>query len=119
LSGCWFRADAREATAFAPHTTVLLVDPPGMGGSDLLPSELGVDFLADCLEQVLDEHGIQRANVVAASYGTPSAVALAAKSPERIDRVKPYPIHVPVHPVTWKSGRADCRVQCVARPRPN
>src|SRR5690606_20499768 len=70
-----------------PHTTVLLVDPPGMGRSDLLPSSADVDYLADCLVQVLDERGIECANVVAASYGTPSAYRLAVHHPERVDRI--------------------------------
>lgn len=78
---------ARFARSFAPHTTVVLADPPGIGRSDLLPAGYGIDFLAACLEQVLDEHGIERATLVAASYGTPSAYRLAQRCPDRIERV--------------------------------
>lgn len=89
VSGAFQSMDswARFARAFAPRTTVLLVDPPGMGRSDLLPSSAGVDYLAECLRQVLDERGIERANVVAASYGTPSAYRLASRYPDRVDRI--------------------------------
>lgn len=89
VSGAFQSMDSwtRFMRAFAPQTTVLLVDPPGMGRSDPLPAEVGVDFLADCLEQVLDEHGIERANIVAASYGTPSAFELARTRPERVERL--------------------------------
>jgi pimeloyl-ACP methyl ester carboxylesterase len=58
-----------------------------MGRSDPLPPDVGIDFLAECLEQVLDEHGVERANIVAASYGTPSAFELARRRPERVDRL--------------------------------
>lgn len=78
---------ARFAKIFARYSSVLLVDPPGMGRSDLLPPEFGVDFLADCLLQILDAHGFDRINVVAASYGTPAAYRLAQRFPERIERV--------------------------------
>lgn len=89
ISGAFQTMDswARFAEAFAPHTTVLLVDPPGMGRSDTLPPDFGIDFLAGCLEQVLDENGIGRANLIAASYGTPSAYHLAATRPDRVDRI--------------------------------
>jgi len=89
VSGAFQTMDSwsRFARTFAPHTTVLLVDPPGMGGSDLLPADRGVDFLAQCLGQVLDECNLSRCSVVAASYGTPSAVLLAATRPQHIDRI--------------------------------
>jgi pimeloyl-ACP methyl ester carboxylesterase len=89
VSGAFQSMDswARFTRAFAAHTTVLLVDLPGMGRSDPLPADIGIGFLADCLEQVLDEHGIERANVVAASYGTPSAFELARTRPTRVERL--------------------------------
>lgn len=102
VSGAFQTMDSwsRFARTFARRTTVLLVDPPGMGASDLLPSDVGVDFLAGCLTQVLDEWEIERAHVVAASYGTPTAFRLAQTRPERVDRValvgtmKALPVHL-------------------------
>jgi pimeloyl-ACP methyl ester carboxylesterase len=89
VSGAFQTMDswARFTHRFAASTTVLLVDPPGMGRSDPLPPDVGIDFLAECLEQVLDEHGVERATIVAASYGTPSAFELARRRPERVDRL--------------------------------
>ena len=102
VSGAFQTMDswARYARLFAPHTTVLLVDPPGMGDSDLLPPEAGVDYLAGCLAQVLDERGIEKATLISASYGTPAAFMLAAHCPERVDRIvlagtmKEIPSHI-------------------------
>ena len=89
VSGAFQTMDSwsRFGRAFSPHTTVLLVDPPGMGRSDLLPADRGVHFLAECLGQMLDECGLRRCSVVAASYGTPSALMLAAIRPEQVDRI--------------------------------
>lgn len=89
VSGAFQSMDSwtRFARAFAPRTTVLLVDPPGMGRSDLLHPDAGVDYLADCLAQVADERGIERINVVAASYGTPAAYRFAVRYPERVERI--------------------------------
>lgn len=89
VSGAFQTMDswARFARAFQPHTTVLLVDPPGMGQSDLLPAHFGVDFLAECLLHLMDGLGYERINVVAASYGTPAAFRLAQLHPDRLERV--------------------------------
>ena len=89
LSGAFQTMDswARFASLFAPHTTVLLMDPPGMGRSDLLPPEFGVDFLAACVHQLIDTERIDRINIVAASYGTPAAYRFAQLHPERVGRI--------------------------------
>ena len=102
VSGAFQTMDswARFARAFAPLTTVLLVDPPGMGQSDVLPSRYGLDFLAECLCQLVDAVGAERINVVAASYGTPAALRLAQRFPDRVERVvlagtmKEIPSHI-------------------------
>ena len=89
VSGAFQTMDswARFARAFAPRTTVLLVDPPGMGQSDVLPSRYGLDFLAECLCHLVDAVDAERVNVVAASYGTPAALRLAQRFPDRVERV--------------------------------
>ena len=89
VSGAFQTMDSwsRFARVFAEHTTVLLVDPPGMGGSGVLEPEHGADFLADSLLRVLDDQRIERVNVAAASYGTPAAVRLAQLHPDRVSRV--------------------------------
>ena len=88
------------ARAFGPLTTVVLVDPPGMGRSDLLPEAFGIDYLAHTVRQLLDHLAIDRINIVAASYGTPAAFRLAQLYPDRVGRValagtmKEIPAHV-------------------------
>lgn len=89
VSGAFQTMDSwtRFAKAFRPHTSVILIDPPGMGRSDLLPATYDVDFLADCILQLIDELGCDKVNVVAASYGTPAAFRLAQLAPQRLTRV--------------------------------
>src|SRR5688500_8308871 len=71
----------RFARAFQPYTTVVLVDPPGMGRSAVLPPDAGLDVLAGCLLRVLDELDLAQVTLVAASYGTPAAYRLAQLQP--------------------------------------
>jgi pimeloyl-ACP methyl ester carboxylesterase len=78
---------ARFANLFVPYTTVLLMDPPGMGWSDVLPPEFGVDFLAGCVDQLVETHQFRRINIIAASYGTPAAYRFAQLHPDRVDRI--------------------------------
>lgn len=73
--------------AFRPHATVLLVDPPGTGESDVLPAELGFDFLARCVLHALDHLDVDTVNLVAASYGTPVGIRVAQLQPERLSRI--------------------------------
>ena len=89
LSGAFQTMDswARFANLFAPWTTVLLMDPPGMGRSDLLPAEFGVDFLAECVHQLVDTLRLDRINIVAASYGTPAAYRFAQRYPDRVEQI--------------------------------
>lgn len=75
------------AERFEPTTTVLLADLPGMGRSDLLPREYGLDFLARAAHDVLRAAGIDRAYVVGASYGSPIAYTLAQQHPGAVDRL--------------------------------
>lgn len=118
VSGAFQTMDswAKFARAFRPHTTVLLVDPPGMGQSDLLPSEFGVDFLAECILQLIDALGLDRINIVAASYGTPAAFRLAQLHPERLEHVvlagtmKRIPEHI--QDKVWESIETALRGDC-------
>lgn len=70
----------------------LLLDRPGCGLSDPLPApfeDLGaLERFSDLLlVDVLDALGIERANIVATSYGGYTALRTAAAHPERVDRV--------------------------------
>ncbi len=89
VSGAFQTMDSwsRFARVFHERTTVILVDPPGMGSSSVLPPDVGVNFLAECLRMVIDDAGCDVVNVIAASYGTPAAHRLAQIAPETIDKV--------------------------------
>jgi pimeloyl-ACP methyl ester carboxylesterase len=89
VSGAFQNMDSwsRFANVFAKLTTVVLMDPPGMGKSDVLSPEFGSDFLAGCIERVLDELSIERINIIAASYGTPAAYRFAQLRPHRVSRI--------------------------------
>jgi pimeloyl-ACP methyl ester carboxylesterase len=52
-----------------PLGNMILADLPGSGSADDLSSDYGFDFLADCLNHLLDELAIPRINLVGVSYG--------------------------------------------------
>jgi pimeloyl-ACP methyl ester carboxylesterase len=89
LSGAFQTMDswARFAKAFTPLTTVVLVDLPGTGRSDVLPPEYGVDFLVESARHLIDAHEFDRVSIVAASYGTPVAYRFAQLHPDRVERI--------------------------------
>lgn len=75
------------AEVFERHTTVLLLDPPGTGNSDVLPATVEFDFLTGCVLDALDALAFERINLVAASYGTPVGLRMAQLHPNRLHRV--------------------------------
>jgi pimeloyl-ACP methyl ester carboxylesterase len=58
-----------------------------MGRSEPLPPEFGIDFLAECILRIADTHELEQINVIAASYGTPTAFRFAQLHPERVGKV--------------------------------
>jgi len=70
-----------------PLGNMLLVDLPGSGCADDLSGDYGFDFLADCLNHLLDELGIPRINLVGVSYGGSIAYEFAHRWPGRINRL--------------------------------
>jgi len=79
------RSLAKFAEVFSASTDVILVDLPGSGASDPLPTGYGGDFLADCVRRLLDHLEIRRANLVGVSFGTAIAHATAQNHPGRVD----------------------------------
>lgn len=77
----WYRC-ARYLNRF---TTVIAIDPPGMGFSPVLPSEYGFDFVADSVRSVLDAKGLDRVALGGASYGGVIAYRFAQLYPERLN----------------------------------
>ena len=58
------------AEIFSLDADVILVDLPGSGASDALPAEYGGEFLAQCVEHLLDHLQLSRANLVGVSFGS-------------------------------------------------
>ena len=84
VSSRYFAPLARELAATNP---VAAVDLPGYGRSERPPRALGVPELADALRAWLDVLGLDRPALVANSMGCQIAVDLAARAPERVDRL--------------------------------
>lgn len=70
-----------------PLGNMLMADLPGSGCADNLSSDHGFDFLADCLNHLLEKLGIPRINLVGVSYGGSIAYEFAQRWPGRINRL--------------------------------
>jgi pimeloyl-ACP methyl ester carboxylesterase len=83
------------------HFDVLAPDHPGFGGSDELPEIRTVPQLAQHYVRLLDALGLDRVDVVGASFGGWVAAELAAAVPGRVERLvlmAPAGLHVPDAP---------------------
>jgi 3-oxoadipate enol-lactonase len=78
--GLW----AAQAAHFADRFTVLVVDPPGHGNSELLTSGFTFEECATVIEQVLDHFGLPRAHVLGNSWGGMVGGTFAALLPDRV-----------------------------------
>jgi pimeloyl-ACP methyl ester carboxylesterase len=76
----WGRLEA----LLAESASVVTVDLPGWGESDLLPARHSMAFLADALHHVLTLAGHERAHVFGGSYGGAVAFRLAQRHPEQV-----------------------------------
>jgi pimeloyl-ACP methyl ester carboxylesterase len=89
LSGAFQTMDSwgKFVDYFHDKTTLILVDLPGVGKSDILPSNYGLDFLAECVENVLIHVSIPKVNVFSASYGSPIGYEFAKHYPHRVSHL--------------------------------
>lgn len=69
------------------HFTVVRYDTRGHGESPVPAGPYSIDDLTDDLVALLDRLQIERAHVVGLSLGGMTAMRLAARNPERVDRV--------------------------------
>ncbi|MGJ6125746.1 3-oxoadipate enol-lactonase [Mycolicibacterium sp. Y3] len=69
------------------HFTVIRYDTRGHGASPVPPGPYSIDDLTDDLVALLDRLDIERAHVVGLSLGGMTAMRLAARNPERVDRM--------------------------------
>jgi 3-oxoadipate enol-lactonase len=72
------------AAQLLPHYRVILVDPPGHGGSAPLAARFDFTACADCIVAILDKLGIERAHYVGNSWGAMIGGTFAALHPHRI-----------------------------------
>jgi 3-oxoadipate enol-lactonase len=77
---------AAQADHFGAARHVILVDPPGHGGSEKLTAPFSFDDCARCIVDILDGLGVQRAHFVGNSWGGMIGGTLAATYPDRIGR---------------------------------
>lgn len=73
--------------ALAKRYRTLAVDLPGFGRSDKYDGDYSTGALADRMFRLLDAKGIERAHLVAHSWGTSIALAMALRHPERVASV--------------------------------
>lgn len=69
------------------HFRVVRYDTRGHGASPVPPGPYTIDDLADDVVALLDRLGVERAHFVGLSLGGMTGMRLAARNPERIDRL--------------------------------
>lgn len=80
--GMW----AAQAQEFETDHRVILVDPPGHGGSEKLFAPFSFTDCADTVADILDGVGVERAHFVGNSWGGMIGGTFAALHPDRIGR---------------------------------
>lgn len=69
------------------HFRVVRYDTRGHGDSPVPPGPYSIDDLADDVVALLDRLGVERAHFVGLSLGGMTGMRLAARNPERVDRL--------------------------------
>jgi pimeloyl-ACP methyl ester carboxylesterase len=101
------RVVAQQVAFLARHRRVLTYDPRGAGLSDRPAAGYGFEAHSDDARAVLDENQVERAAVVTASRGINAAVLLAARSPERVERLVVIAPYMRLDPVRPDEARAE------------
>ena len=76
-----------QADALAEHFRVVRYDTRGHGGSPVPAGPYDIDDLADDVVMLLDTLGVEKAHFVGLSLGGMTGMRLAARNPERVDRL--------------------------------
>lgn len=76
-----------QAVELARHFRVVRYDTRGHGGSPVPPGPYDIDDLADDVVALLDSLGVEKAHFVGLSLGGMTGMRLAARNPERVDRL--------------------------------
>lgn len=83
MTGDMWRAQAEH---FSVDSRVLLIDPPGHGGSEKLTAPFTFAECAQCIVDVLDALGVATTHFVGNSWGGMIGGTFAANHPDRIGR---------------------------------
>ncbi|MGH3638592.1 MAG: alpha/beta fold hydrolase [Mycobacterium sp.] len=75
-----------QAEHFSDRYRVVLIDPPGHGGSERLTAAFTFEDCARCVVDILDGLGIDRAHFVGNSWGGMIGGTFAATYPDRVRR---------------------------------
>jgi 3-oxoadipate enol-lactonase len=73
-----------QADHFSPRRQVILVDPPGHGGSEKLTAPFTFDDCARCIVDILDALGLPHTDFVGNSWGGMIGGTFAANHPDRV-----------------------------------
>ena len=76
-----------QADALAEHFRVVRYDTRGHGESPVPAGPYDIDDLADDVVALLDTLGVEKAHFVGLSLGGMTGMRLAARNPERVDRL--------------------------------
>lgn len=77
---------AGQAAVFGERHRLVLIDPPGHGGSEPLRSTFTFADCARCVVDLLNGLGIDKAHFVGNSWGGMIGATFAARYPDRLDR---------------------------------
>src|ERR1700729_3259398 len=83
MTGDMWHGVARDLVA---RRQVVLVDPPGQGGSQALTELFSFTDCARCVVDLMDGLGIDKAHFVGNSWGGMIGATFAAQHPSRVDR---------------------------------
>jgi len=85
---------------FNSLSTIIIIDLPGSGKSDILPYHYEFDFLVSVLFDLFNKLNIKKAEMMTASYSTPIGFLFSEKHPELISHLiligtmKEFPKHM-------------------------
>ncbi|CDO86499.1 putative hydrolase, alpha/beta fold protein [Mycobacterium triplex] len=77
---------AGQAARFGARNRLVLIDPPGHGGSEPLSAMFSFTECARCVVDLMDGLGIDKAHFVGNSWGGMIGATFAALHPDRLDR---------------------------------
>lgn len=104
-----------QAEALAEHFSVVRYDMRGHGASPVPFGPYDIDDLADDVIALLDRLGVEAAHLVGLSLGGMTAMRVAARNPERVDRLVVLSTSARLEPASaWHERAATVRAHGAA-----